>query len=227
MSNNVFFYPLSCLICCYYSTEVEPALPPLKKLADDPYVHIAIGGILCGWTCGWCQKFLKPYHSTRALHHLAMVVGGGIQICTGAIDPRYLARYKALFAMSEKRNTSNKDVIKAKEDYTAHRQSGAAVAILQKRKKTGAAEMLQNFLQPDEPAVVDLTNPKRARSHQPSIEASMQSAGVRDVRDCNNALLSSAIADMCHCDNLPDRFVESVRFRRMLKLARLVGNDYR
>ena len=202
------------------------ALPPLKKLADDPYVHIAIGGMLCGWTCGWCQKFLKPYHSTRALHHLALVVGGGVAICTGAIDPQYLARYKALFAMSEKRAASNKGVIKAKEDYTAHRQSGAAIASLQKRKKTGAADMLHNFLQPDEPPVVDLTN-KRARSHQPSIEASMQSAGVRDVRDCNNALLSAAIADMCHCDALPDRLVESVRFRRMIKMARLVGNDYR
>ena len=143
-----------------------------------------------------------------------------------AIDPQYLARYKALFAMSEKRAASNKGVIKAKEDYTAHRQSGAAMASLQKRKKTGAADMLHNFLQPDEPPVIDLTN-KRARSHQPSIEASMQSAGVRDVRDCNNALLSAAIADLCHCDNLPDRIVESVRFQRVLKVARLVGNDYR
>lgn len=36
-----------------------------------------------------------------------------------------------------------------------------------------------------------------------------------------------AIADMCHCENLPDAFVESDRFKLVLKLAKLVTNDYK
>lgn len=187
-------------------------------------MQLAVGG---GWTCLWCQKYTKVFHSTRALCHLAGVSGSGIVVCKAAIEAAYLARYKLMFATSEKRIASNKGVKTSKENYTAHRQEGAAVNLLNKRKKVSAATAMQSFLESDDEPDKPAGGKKKQRSHQPSIEASMQASSGRDIRDCNNALLSMAIADLVHCDNLADRIVESPRFRRMLKMARLVGNDYK
>ena len=49
----------------------------------------------------------------------------------------------------------------------------------------------------------------------------------QDLRVFNNATLTMAIADLFHAENLSDTVVESVRFRRVLELSRLVGVDYR
>jgi hypothetical protein len=62
---------------------------------------------------------------------------------------------------------------------------------------------------------------------QPSIDASFQNLSQSDIRVVNEATLDMAIADMCHCENLPDAFVESDRFKLVLKLAKLVNNNYK
>jgi hypothetical protein len=35
-----------------------------------------------------------------------------------------------------------------------------------------------------------------------------------------------AIADFFHCENIPDAVVESPRFKRLVKVCRLVGEDF-
>ena len=64
-------------------------------------------------------------------------------------------------------------------------------------------------------------------ANQPSIDSSIAKSHPNDIRKSNNTKLQMAIADLWHCENFPDRAVESVRFRLVIKYARLVGNDFR
>jgi len=59
---------------------------------------------------------------------------------------------------------------------------------------------------------------------QPSINASFEN--MSDIRKCNNASFEMAIADFFHCENIPDKVVESERFARVIKKARTIGNDF-
>ena len=60
-------------------------------------------------------------------------------------------------------------------------------------------------------------------SSQPSISASIQNM---DICKSHNAIVEMAIADFFHCENIPDAAVESPRFKRLVKVCRLVGDDF-
>ena len=47
-----------------------------------------------------------------------------------------------------------------------------------------------------------------------------------DLRAANNARLTTAIADMCHAENLQDHLVGTHRFREVIKATKMVGPDY-
>ena len=58
---------------------------------------------------------------------------------------------------------------------------------------------------------------------QSSIFASIQNM---DIRKSHNAIVEMAIADFFHCENIPDAAVESPRFKRLVKVFCLVGEDF-
>jgi hypothetical protein len=47
-----------------------------------------------------------------------------------------------------------------------------------------------------------------------------------DIRKSNNASVEMAIADFFHCKNIPDAVVEPPRFIRLVRVCRLVGEDF-
>ena len=47
-----------------------------------------------------------------------------------------------------------------------------------------------------------------------------------DIRKSHNAIVEMAIADFFHCENIPDAVVEPPRFKRLVKVCRLVGDDF-
>lgn len=68
--------------------------------------------------------------------------------------------------------------------------------------------------------------------NQPSIHTALftQSATVgrqRDIRVSHDAQLEIAIADFWQCDNLPDLTIESPRFAKVLKYARMTSNSFK
>ena len=68
---------------------------------------------------------------------------------------------------------------------------------------------------------------KRAPS-QMSIDAAFSKNFVQtDLRAANNSRLTTAIADMCHAENLPDRLVSTARFKEVIEAAKMVGPDYK
>lgn len=48
-----------------------------------------------------------------------------------------------------------------------------------------------------------------------------------DLRAANNARLTTAIADLWHAENIPDRTVMTPRFKEVIDAARMVGMDYK
>ena len=62
------------------------------------------------------------------------------------------------------------------------------------------------------------------RSYQPSISTSFQNQ--QDIRKSHNTTLEFAIADSLHSENIPDRVLESARFRCLIKVARLCGDEF-
>ncbi len=62
------------------------------------------------------------------------------------------------------------------------------------------------------------------RSFQPSISTSFHNQ--QDICKCHNATLEFAIADLFHSENIPYRVVESARFWRVIKVARLCGDEF-
>ena len=60
-------------------------------------------------------------------------------------------------------------------------------------------------------------------SSQPSSSASVQNM---DIHKSHNATVEMVIADFFHCENISDAVVESPRFKRLVKVCRLVGDDF-
>ena len=62
---------------------------------------------------------------------------------------------------------------------------------------------------------------------QMAIDAALSKRVVDgDLRARNNTNLTTAIVDLCHAENIPDRIVGTTRFKKVIDYARLVGPDY-
>jgi len=58
-----------------------------------------------------------------------------------------------------------------------------------------------------------------ALSSQRSISSSIQNM---DIRKSHNVIVEMAIADFFHCENIPDAVAEPSRFKRLVKVCRLL-----
>ncbi len=68
-----------------------------------------------------------------------------------------------------------------------------------------------------------MTSTLFALSSQSSISASIQNMVNRKS---HNAIVKMAMADFFHCENTPDAVVELPRFKRLVKVCRLVGEVF-
>ncbi len=59
-----------------------------------------------------------------------------------------------------------------------------------------------------------------------SIDVGIEKGKTINIQKSNSALLEMAIADFFHCENLPDRDVESNRFCKILDVAKVVGSGF-
>ena len=61
-----------------------------------------------GWICGWCDKFFKPFHATRAVWHLLKLKGMGIAVCKAAITDANRQLYQVLYDCTKKKSIAMK-----------------------------------------------------------------------------------------------------------------------
>ena len=210
----------------------EVTLTRLKLVWHDDKVKDDKEDGKTGWRCLWCNKFSNPKHATRALCHLLKISGQGIAICKAIIPPLRLERYRALRDLGIASAECKKRGLEEVHDHVASRQLLAVAQLTVKRSKTstGGAAASSNSLgfnaaTKKHPYVKPNTHP----SNQPSIVASVKNATMtqQSILQSNNTELEMAIADLFHCENIPDSTVQSARFAIVLKKARLVGNDFK
>jgi hypothetical protein len=153
------------------------------------------------------------------------------------IPDKYLKRYEALSLLLSQRSAARKRSHEEKHDSVAISQDASVATLLAQRGvMVSLPPIRQNFgTQPssafsvNDGASVTSSYSKRKTpfalpSMQPSISASMQNMG--DIRKSNNATLEMAIANFFHSENIADAVVESPRFARLVRVYRLVGDDF-
>ena len=216
-----------------------PPLPPLKSIFDCGYVHPTQSG----WECMWCGKSFVGRHATRVLRHVMKMTKNDVGVCSAAIPDTYLKRYEALFLCLSQRSAARKRSHEEKHDSVAISQDASVAALLAKRGIMASLPPIPQsvtissfpIFSVNDGASVTSSNSKTSSyskrkspftlpSMQPSISASIQNMG--DIRKRNNATLEMAIADFFHSDNIADAVVESPRFARLVRVCRLVGDDF-
>ena len=222
----------------------ETILPPLTSIFHCSYIEECITGVngKIGWLCKWCNKKFSPRHQSRAIRHVLKIKLGDIACCTASIPKEYEDRYRALHDRSIDRIQSKKRAHTDIEDALAMKQTVAVVNLLEKRgvaisggtipssiatkgnsvTRTGNSVTSNSFLSSYSKGG-SKTSTLFALSSQSSISASIQNM---DIRKSHNAIVEMAIADFFHCENIPDAVVESPRFKRLVKVCRLVGEDF-
>ena len=212
--------------------ELVPPQPPLSSVFDCAYVHQTPSG----WECRWCGKSFSGKHATRALNHVLKVSKNDVGVCSAAIPDMYLKRYEALSLLLLQRSAARKRSREEKNDAVAISQDASVATLLAQRGITVSLPPIRqnsgtqpSLFSVNDGASVTSSQSKRKSpfslpSMQPSISASIQN--MRDIRRSNNATLEMAIADFFHSENIADSVVESPRFARLVRLCRLVGDDF-
>jgi hypothetical protein len=171
------------------------------------------------------------------VHHLNKISLANVKPCKAVIPDNYKARYAALLSLSTNKVAVRKRANEAKTAFIEDRQS-AALATFASAKKlkmpdcSSAAAACNLSSAVDGPGSDDDDDDDddvvvvETLKNQPSITAALDRMKQGDIRKYNKAQLDLAIADFWHSENLPDRAVDSKRFRRILKLAKTVESDY-
>jgi hypothetical protein len=174
---------------------------------------------------------------------------GDIAICTVSIPKKYEDRYRALYVRSTEWMQSKKRAHADIDDALAIKQIIAIANLLEKRGvvvsggTTHLSPATSIHSLPSVPSSVaakgglvashsfislytrggSKTSTLFALSSQSSISASIKNI---DIRKSHNAMVEMAIADFFHCKNIPDAIVESPRFKRLVMVCCLVGEDF-
>ena len=148
-----------------------------------------------------------------------------MKACKAATPPRYAARYSALSAKTAAKKTKNKNkrIKEQINDFVETRAEGAAALAIHKNEEyplqVNNAPSITSFVT-GTPSTVTKSSP--LSSSQPSINTAFSRNYQQDVRDANKVVFDMAVADFFHCNIIPDSVVESPRFARLLKIAKLV-----
>ncbi len=169
-----------------------------------------------------------PVHATPALFHVLRLRGGGIKPCKAAIPANYLAQYQALRDKGESQADSKKHSVKVVDDIVEAQQSASVATLLAKRSVvmsrpagTHQGGTVISFPCSKSCHKVSLSS---VSSLQPSISTGIQHQ--TDICKVNNALAQMAIANVFHCENIPDMLVELPRFKRMVSVLSKVASIF-
>ena len=151
----------------------------------------------------------------------------GIAICLAIIPAAELTRYKNLFdsivGKANVRKRGSNDLV----GNAALRQDSAVLSLVAKKIKAplpgrGCLDSLSSFS-----SITASPAKSPNRCNQSSINGLVEKMNQADIRTTINARLEMAIADLMHCENLPDRVVDSPRFKLVLQHARFIDSTFK
>ena len=207
-------------------------LADIRTIWDDDFIVKTMIENKEGWKCLWCEQSFRGINATKALAHVSKSSGKHIKACKGKIDDRYAERYRLMWVKSASRIDAKKRAVERLDDHISSNQATATEALVAKKPRKystiAGQTSLGSFLTDRATSESNITPPTYstssvARGVQPSIDA-RSNEGIDKV---NEATLELAIADMIHSEGLPFSLSESLRFRRVLKLARCVPSGFK
>lgn len=198
--------------------------PPLSSIWDDFYCQQNPDD---SWRCLRCNKNYRPKHATRAAAHFAKIPKMGIAICLAIIPAAELTRYKNLFDSIVGKANVRKRGLNDLVDDASLRQDSAVLCLAAKKIRTplsgrGSLDSISSFS-----SVTASPAKSPNRRNQSSINGLVEKMNQADIRTTINARLEMAIADLMHCENLPDRVVDSPRFKLVLQHARFTDSTFK
>lgn len=207
----------------------EEEVSQLTTIWDDKYVE-SVG--MNSWRCLRCNKLFKPKHATRAVAHMAKEKNLGIAVCSASTPKEHSQRYTDLFHRTVNKAINRKRGQETVLNVAEARQDVAAFSLCEKKLKTTLVQS-SLFSSPLASGSVSTASSMAAKPRSPqrwlqsSLNGLVDQMVQSDVRTISNAKLEMAIADFWHSDNLPDRAVESPRFKLILKYAKLVDQTFK
>jgi hypothetical protein len=187
-------------------------------------------------------KTFTPKHHSRAPKHVLKIRCGDIAICSSVIAKNYEDRYHALYVRNTEQTLSKKCSHTQIDDALMMTQSSVANLLEKCGVVASGGAYSSSSMSIHSALLVKSSIPitvgaeasyssiatsmrgsiQFALSSQPSISASIRNM---DIRKSHNATVEMAIADFFHCENIPDADVESPRFKRLVKVCCLAGDD--
>ena len=195
-----------------------------QSIWADQHVELLPSG---GWRCLWCHKEFKNRHVTRALCHFLKLKGNHISICRAIIPYADLDRYRALRKLYHNHVSAIKRTREGIEDFIDRRQESATNLLLQSKKKV--IDLLDD--DDDNSLAKSLTYSKKKQRRlsliQPAVDVSIGNHNLQLLSGSANAAMQMAVADFVQSDGLAFTTGSSIRFRKVIKLAKAIGPDYR
>jgi len=214
---------------------VEEELPPLHSIFDCAYIVVRVGNDGKEvWECRWCSKIFAPKHASRALRHVLKIRKNDIAVCKSAIPEIYHKRYSDLYNSLMGRQAAKKRSSESAEESVAILQNEAVGNLLRKRGQVGVVSVHHSSsVTPASSAnhlsfaggVSASSMSSYTSTKGQSFQRTMSTMNM-DIRKSNNATVEMSIADFFHCENIPDSVAESPRFLRLIRVCRLVGEDF-
>ena len=209
-----------------------PPLKDIKTIWDDEYIKKTLVDDKESWQCLWCKQSFRGINATKALAHVSKSQGRHIKLCKGKIDDRYAERYRLLWVKSASRIDAKKRAVETLDENLASNQAAAAESLVAKKpRKYGSLPPTQTslsaFLSERESDSNVTPQVAVAGGFQPTLEAYGSGKSNEGIEKVNEATLELAIADMIHADGLSFSLAESLRFKRVLKLARCVSSNFK
>ena len=228
----------------------ETTLLPLTSIFHCPFIEESTNSQngKMGWLCKWSGKKFLLRHQSWAICHVLKIKLGDIAICNVPIPKKYEDRYRALYVRSKEQMRSKKRS-RAEIDYALAIKQTIAIANLLGKcgiavsgGTTGSSPSMSIHSFPSVQSSLaangglgashssialytrgSKTSTLFALSSQSSISVSIRNM---DIRKSHNAIVEIAIADFFHCENISDAVVELPRFKRLVTVCCLVGEDF-
>ncbi len=173
----------------------------------------------------------SPRHASRALRHVLKIKKGDIAPCKATIPDRYCKRYLALLDSGKGWIESKRRLNQSIDESVVPQQESAVGNLL---KKLGGlvvsgSALTTSSVSPFSSSVAGTSTISARGSHSMPFALSSQRAMSTmnlDIWKSNNATIEMAIANFFHCKNIPDAVVELPRFVRLVRMCRLVGDNF-
>ena len=209
----------------------EICLPTISTVWECAYINYTVVNGKDGWECQWCGLRFKPRHATRALRHVLKLKGGDIAICKSGIGVSYRDRYQALYDRQTGKCDSKRKADERISDSVTEQQEAAVKSLLETRKQPWVSGFVRKSPPPHSLSSSNVASASggAARSSSSTSLQGQRSAKTMfqsDIRKSNDATVEMAIADFFHCENIPDAVVESPRFKRLISVCRLLGDNF-